>query len=71
LETVAERPEFDLDSLHRSAMIGTPEEVTTRLKDYENMGYDEYSYWIDNSMTFEEKKASLQLFIDQVIPNFR
>jgi hypothetical protein len=52
-------------------MIGTPEEVTTRLKDYENMGYDEYSYWIDNSMTFEEKKASLQLFIDQVIPNFR
>ena len=52
-------------------MIGTPEEVTARLKNYEDMGYDEYSYWIDNSMTHEEKKASLQLFIDQVVPNFR
>lgn len=71
LETVKDRPEFDLDSLHRSAMIGTPEEVTARLKSYEDMGYDEYSYWIDNSMTHEEKKASLQLFIDQVVPNFR
>lgn len=71
LETVAERPEFDVDSLHKSAMIGTPEEVTARLKNYEDMGYDEYSYWIDNSMTHEEKKASLQLFIDQVVPNFR
>ncbi|MGC3905089.1 LLM class flavin-dependent oxidoreductase [Corynebacterium variabile] len=71
LETVAERPEFDVDSLHKSAMIGTPEEVTARLKNYEDMGYDEYSYWIDNSMAHEEKKASLQLFIDQVVPNFR
>lgn len=70
LSSVAERPEFDVDALHRSAMIGTPEEVTARLKTYEDMGYDEYAYWIDNSMTFEEKKASLQLFIDQVVPNF-
>lgn len=70
LDTVKDRPEFDIDSLHKSAMIGTPDEITDRLRSYEDMGYDEYAYWIDNSMSFEEKKSSLQLFIDQVVPNF-
>ena len=35
------------------------------------VGYDEYSFWSDNALSHEEKKASLQLFIDEVVPNFR
>jgi alkanesulfonate monooxygenase SsuD/methylene tetrahydromethanopterin reductase-like flavin-dependent oxidoreductase (luciferase family) len=66
----AERPEFELDSLHRTAMIGTPDEVITRLRAYEELGVDEFSYWIDNSMSHEEKKASLTRFIEQVVPAF-
>ncbi|WP_448262388.1 LLM class flavin-dependent oxidoreductase [Microbacterium aurum] len=71
LEKFAGRPEFEPDALHRSAMIGTPDEVIARLREYEALGVDEFSFWSDNSLTHEQKKASLQLFIDQVVPAFR
>lgn len=41
-----------------------------RLKAYEAMGYDEYSFWIDTGMSFERKKASLKRFIADVMPAF-
>ena len=69
-EQFAERPDFAPEAIHRNAMIGTPAEVTERIREYERMGYDEYSFWTDNSMTHEEKKRSLQLFIDEVVPKF-
>lgn len=70
LEQFAERPEFALDSLHQTAMIGTPDVVIERIRYYESIGVDEYSYWIDNSMSHEDKLASLRLFIDEVVPAF-
>lgn len=66
----AERPEFELESLHRTAMIGTPAEVIERLKQYEALGVDEFSFWCDNSLPHAEKKASLQRFVDEVVPAF-
>ncbi|PPG40530.1 LLM class flavin-dependent oxidoreductase [Pseudoclavibacter sp. RFBA6] len=66
----AERPEFTPESLHRTAMIGTPEEVITRLREYEALGVDEFSFWSDNSLSHEQKKRSLELFIEQVVPEF-
>lgn len=70
LEQFSERPEFALESIHQTAMIGTPEEVVKRIRHYGELGVDEYSYWIDNSMTHEEKLRSLQLFVDEVVPAF-
>lgn len=69
-EKFAERPEFAPEALHKTAMIGTPNEVTNRIKAYEEMGYDEYSFWTDNSMSHKDKKRSLQLFVDEVVPHF-
>lgn len=66
----AERPEFSPESLHRTAMIGTPDEVIARIKHYESLGVDEFSFWIDNGLSHEEKRASLQLFVDHVVPAF-
>ena len=43
-EKFAERPEFELESLHRTAMIGTPGEVVERLRSYEELGVDEFSF---------------------------
>lgn len=63
-------PDFVPDQLRKNIMIGTPDEVIARLKAYEAMGVSEYSIWIDNSMSFEEKRASVQRFIDQVAPAF-
>lgn len=65
-----ERPEFEAESLHRTAMIGTPDEVVERLRHYEDLGVDEYSFWCDNSLSHEEKKKSLELFIKEVVPAF-
>lgn len=67
-EKFADRPDFELDALHQSAMIGTPQEVTDRVRHYADIGVDEFGYWIDNGMTHEQKKASLQQFIDHVVP---
>lgn len=69
-ETVADNPEFSLDSLHRNMMIGTPSELVERLRGYEKLGITEYSYWTDNTLPFEEKKRSLELFIKEVMPHF-
>lgn len=50
--------------------IGTPEQVIEKLKVYEDLGYDEFAFWIDSSMTYEQKRASLRRFIDDVMPAF-
>jgi alkanesulfonate monooxygenase SsuD/methylene tetrahydromethanopterin reductase-like flavin-dependent oxidoreductase (luciferase family) len=56
--------------MRKNSIIGTPEEVVRRVKDCEALGYDEYSYWIDSSMSFDNKKRSLELFIEKVMPEF-
>ncbi|MET4593251.1 MULTISPECIES: LLM class flavin-dependent oxidoreductase [unclassified Sphingomonas] len=67
----AERlPDFVPEQLRQNIMIGTPEEVIARLKTYEALGVDEYSIWLDNTMSFEEKRDSIRRFIDQVAPAF-
>ena len=50
--------------------IGTAPEMIDRLKRYEDLGYDEYSFWIDSGMPHEQKRASLARFIDDVMPAF-
>lgn len=65
-----EMPDFAPEVLRKNVMIGTPNEVVARLKHYEELGYDEYSFWNDNSLSHAQKKKSLELFIEQVIPAF-
>lgn len=52
-------------------VVGDAETVIARLKAYEALGYDEYSFWIDTGMSFERKKASLERFITEVMPAFQ
>ncbi|MGW3472555.1 LLM class flavin-dependent oxidoreductase [Saccharopolyspora sp. NPDC000995] len=66
----ADRPEFEPESLHQTAMIGTPAEVIAKLKEYEALGIDEFSFWTDNSMSHAEKRESLRRFIEEVVPAF-
>lgn len=57
-------------NMHRDLTIGTAQEVIDQIKRYEDLGYDEYSFWIDSGMDFERKRASLSRFIDDVMPAF-
>lgn len=58
------------ENLARDLTIGTADEVIDRLKRYEDLGYDEFSFWIDSGMSAERKRASLGRFIDDVMPAF-
>lgn len=69
-EDIAAHPFYTPEAMERDLVIGTPDTVIERLKKYEALGYDEYSFWIDSSMSFERKKASLERFIKDVMPAF-
>lgn len=57
-------------NMRRDLTMGTAREVIDQIKRYEDLGYDEYSFWIDSGMDFERKRASLFRFIDDVMPAF-
>jgi alkanesulfonate monooxygenase SsuD/methylene tetrahydromethanopterin reductase-like flavin-dependent oxidoreductase (luciferase family) len=69
-EEIAAHPMYSAEMMRRDNVVGEPAEVISRLKSYEAMGYDEYAFWIDSGMSFERKRASLQRFIDEVMPAF-
>ncbi len=70
-EDIANNKMMSKENLARDLTIGTADEVTDRIKKYEDLGYDEYSFWIDSGMSFERKRASLARFIDDVMPKFQ
>ncbi len=58
------------DKLLNNMPIGTAETVVERIKIYEGLGYDEFSFWVDSSMSFARKRDSLERFINDVMPHF-
>ncbi|WP_299736735.1 LLM class flavin-dependent oxidoreductase [uncultured Roseobacter sp.] len=58
------------ENMRRDLTIGTAGDVIDRIKRYEDLGYDEFSFWIDSGMSAERKRASLARFIDDVMPAF-
>jgi len=69
-EEMAANAIYEPAAMRRNNIVGTPDEVIARVKAYEALGYDEYSFWIDTGMSFERKKASLERFIADVMPAF-
>jgi len=57
-------------NMQRDLTIGTSNQVIEQIKRYEDLGYDEYSFWIDSGMSYERKRDSLTRFIDEVMPAF-
>lgn len=70
-EDITAHPFYTPENMERDLVIGTADTVIERLRKCEALGYDEYSFWIDSSMPFERKKASLERFIQDVMPAFR
>ena len=69
-EEIAAHPFYSAEAMLRDKVIATPQDAIARIKTYEALGYDEYSFWIDSGMSFERKKASLERFITDVMPAF-
>lgn len=68
---IAANPMMTPENMARDLTIGTAQEVIDQIKRYEDLGYDEYSFWIDSGMSAERKRASLSRFIDDVMPAFQ
>lgn len=58
------------ENMARDLTIGTAQQIIDQIKRYEDLGYDEFSFWIDSGMSTERKRASLARFIDDVMPAF-
>ena len=61
---------YSPENMRKNLLIGTPQQVIDRLKHYEDLGYDEFSFWIDSGMNSQDKHESLSRFIDEVMPAF-
>ena len=70
-DEIAKNPMMTPENMARDLTIGTAQEVIDQIKRYEDLGYDEYSFWIDSGMSAERKHASLSRFIDDVMPAFQ
>lgn len=69
-EEMAANKVMSPENMRRDLTIGTAQEVIDRIKRYEDLGYDEFSLWTDCGMSSERKQASLQRFVDDVMPAF-
>jgi alkanesulfonate monooxygenase SsuD/methylene tetrahydromethanopterin reductase-like flavin-dependent oxidoreductase (luciferase family) len=69
-DVIAANEMISAKSMRQNNVVGNADDVVARLKTYEAMGYDEYSFWIDTGMSFERKKASLERFMSEVMPAF-
>ena len=69
-EDIAAHPFYTPEAMLRDNVIATTEDAIARIKGYEEMGYDEDSLWIVSGMSFDRKKASLERFIQDVMPAF-
>ncbi|ATG43902.1 putative flavin monooxygenase [Phaeobacter piscinae] len=67
---IAAHPFYSPEAMLRDNVIATAEDAIDRIRGYEALGYDEYSFWIDSGMSFERKNASLERFIRDVMPAF-
>ena len=61
---------YSPDKMRKNHLIGKADNVIDRLKQVEDLGFDEYALWMDAGMSFEHRKRHLQLFIDKVMPAF-
>ncbi|WP_420547974.1 LLM class flavin-dependent oxidoreductase [Curvivirga sp.] len=69
-EDIANNEMMAASKLRKDLTIGTAQEVIDQIKHYEDLGYDEYSFWIDSGMSYERKRDSLNRFINEVMPAF-
>ena len=70
LSALENRGEYDPHMLHRNLMFGTPDEVITKLRAYEELGVDHFTYYASLGLGMKEQKRSMELFVQEVMPAF-
>jgi len=60
----------DPDMLEENLMFGAPETVIAKLRAYQALGVDAFIYYASMGLDMDVQKRSLQLFINEVMPEF-
>lgn len=56
--------------LEENLMLGSSDQVITKLKAYETLGVDAFIYYASMGLDFKLQKRSMNLFINEVMPEF-
>ena len=70
VEELVERDQYDPKMLEENLMFGSPDSVIHKLKRYETLGVDHFAYLASMNWGLKEQKRSLELFCNEVIPEF-
>lgn len=70
LEDMSEKQQYEPTTLEQNLMFGTPDEIIRKLKMYEAAGVDEFVYFTSMGLGHKQQKSSLELFCNEVIPEF-
>ena len=70
VEELVERDQYDPKMLEENLMFGSPDSVINKLKRYETLGVDHFAYLASMNWGLKEQKRSLELFCNEVIPEF-
>lgn len=70
IDQLTQKPAYALDAIRRSALVGTPEMIVSRLNRYRDLGIDEVSFWTDFPGGHALKRRSVELLAAQVLPAF-
>ncbi len=70
LESLDGNLRVDPEMLETNLMFGSPETVVEKLRAYRDIGADAFIYYASMGLDMESQKRSLNLFIDQVMPEF-
>ena len=70
LEDLVEREQYKPELLETNLMFGNPDQVIEKLKKYEALGVDEFTYLASLGLDHDRQKKSLELFCKEVIPAF-
>ena len=70
LESLDGNLRVDPEMLETNLMFGSPETVVEKLRAYRDIGVDAFIYYASMGLDMESQKRSLNLFIDQVMPEF-
>jgi alkanesulfonate monooxygenase SsuD/methylene tetrahydromethanopterin reductase-like flavin-dependent oxidoreductase (luciferase family) len=66
-----QRGDYRPEALRENMMFGTPDEVVAKLKQYEAIGVDVFSYNSTWGLPHEVEMRSMRLFAEHVMPHFR
>jgi alkanesulfonate monooxygenase SsuD/methylene tetrahydromethanopterin reductase-like flavin-dependent oxidoreductase (luciferase family) len=70
LEELDGNARVDPAMLEENLMLGTPEQIISKLKQYEALGVDAFIYYASMGLDMDVQKRSMNLFINEVMPEF-